>query len=258
MFRHTNILTPHELDSKTSETEGRFYYRNDEPYASVTTVMSMLSKEGLTEWKEAIGEEAHLDIMLKASLQGTVMHEMIHFYLKNYEMKDIIAEGERVLAEELAKRIADGHPLLKTQDDIDFRWEQATTNAKRMFHMQRLSHLKHIDNIYLLENVLWSDTLKVAGRVDCIAEFDGVLSIVDFKSSVNNKQIRHAMDYCYQLAAYSLMAKEMYDIDIEQIVIIGINTAGTKPFKIIDRADKFYGGFVDLVDAYYNKRGQNV
>jgi genome maintenance exonuclease 1 len=85
---------------------------------------------------------------------------------------------------------------------------------------QAESEIDKIDNIHLLETTLWSDTLKLAGRVDCIAEYEGVLSVVDFKSASKEKPANDIKEYFMQATAYAIMYQERYGTKIDNIVIL--------------------------------------
>ena len=85
---------------------------------------------------------------------------------------------------------------------------------------QAESEIDKIDNIHLLEATLWSDTLKLAGRVDCIAEYEGVLSVVDFKSASKEKPANDIKEYFMQATAYAIMYQERYGKKIDNIVIL--------------------------------------
>jgi genome maintenance exonuclease 1 len=80
--------------------------------------------------------------------------------------------------------------------------------------------LHRIDNVRAQEVPLWSHTLKLAGRVDCVAEFDGKLSIIDFKGSTRRKSPSNITNYFCQATAYSIMWNEMMGEEIDQIVIL--------------------------------------
>jgi hypothetical protein len=80
--------------------------------------------------------------------------------------------------------------------------------------------LERINNIKALEIPLWSDTLRLAGRVDCVADYDGVLSIIDFKTSTREKSKIDIEEYFLQTTAYSLMMEERYDLNIDKLVIV--------------------------------------
>jgi genome maintenance exonuclease 1 len=80
--------------------------------------------------------------------------------------------------------------------------------------------LNRINNIHYQECALWSKQLEMAGRVDCIAEFDGELSVIDFKTSKKIKSSADIEDYYWQTAAYALMYEEMIGIPINNLVII--------------------------------------
>ena len=77
-----------------------------------------------------------------------------------------------------------------------------------------------IDNIYEIESSLWSGSMGIAGRVDCIAEFDGVLSIIDFKGSTRKKSPEHIQEYFMQATAYAIAFQERTGIEINNFVIL--------------------------------------
>ena len=80
--------------------------------------------------------------------------------------------------------------------------------------------LDNIDNIREIEQRLFSQKLEIAGTTDCVAEYDGVLSIIDFKSSTYMKDKDSITDYFIQATFYSLAWEELTGEKIEQIVII--------------------------------------
>ena len=95
---------------------------------------------------------------------------------------------------------------------------------KEMFDAMS-NHLRdHVDNIHGVESFLYSDFLRTAGQVDCIAEYDGVLSVIDFKTSKKRKPESWIQNYFVQAAAYSFMFEERTNIQIPQLVImIGVD-----------------------------------
>ena len=113
-----------------------------------------------------------------------------------------------------------------------------------------------IDNIHLLEATLWSDTLKLAGRVDCVAEFDGKLSVIDFKSASKEKPASDIKEYFMQATAYAIMYQERYGTPIENIVIIMssedgmVNVYQKNPIEYVPslfEAIKEYNSSVELI-----------
>ena len=96
--------------------------------------------------------------------------------------------------------------------------ELASNEAMLFNNLKRSLH--RINNIRAQEVPLWSHTLRLAGRVDCVAEFDGKLSIIDFKGSTRRKSPSKIVNYFCQATAYSIMWHEMMGEEIEQIVIL--------------------------------------
>ena len=142
---------PVELqDIKATNKDGiRLYETPDgNMYPSITTVLSVRNKQGLFEWRKRVGEEVANYIARTAAARGTAVHHMCEDYLNN--------------------------------EDMEKHKEKFLPHA--LFTQLRDKLLTRIDNIHSQEAGLYSDKYKVAGRVDCIAEFVGVLSIIDFKT----------------------------------------------------------------------------
>jgi len=164
----------------------RFYVTpDDNAYPSITTILSLQDKPGLKKWREDVGEKEAKRISQDSMRIGTAVHQMAEFYLSNYIIK---------LKDE-DKKIVD------------------TFNRLRFL-------LGNINNIVGLEIPLFSDLLRVAGTTDCIAEYNGKLSIIDFKTSRRPKKEEWIDDYYMQTFAYKLMFEEMTGVEIKQIVIL--------------------------------------
>jgi len=164
----------------------RFYVTPDgNSYPSITTVLSLQEKPGIDKWKEKVGEKEAKRISKESMRIGTAVHQMAEFYLSNYIIK------------------------LKNEDKkiVD------TFNRLRFL-------LGNINNIVGVEIPLYSDLLRVAGTADCVAEYNGVPSIIDFKTSRKPKKEEWIDDYYMQTFAYKLMFEEMTGIEIQQIVIL--------------------------------------
>jgi hypothetical protein len=176
-----------DLKCKMGEN-GRFYVApNGEHLRSVTTILDeKLNKDWLKEWKRRVGEEKADRIKRKAAKRGTAVHDMAQRYLLNE--KDYIKGTlpHYVMAFDSVKKVLD----------------------------------KHVGVIYAIETPLYSLTLKTAGRIDLVAEYDEILSVIDFKTA-NRKRIEEQIhSYFLQTTAYSLMFERLYNINISQIVII--------------------------------------
>lgn len=186
-FDHV-ALTPIEMETIT--IDGKRYYvtptGNNHP--SVTTVISNNSKKvaSINKWRNRVGKEKAQSISNKAATKGTRYHKLVEDYLNN----------------ELDLEIYQDQPL-----------------PVYMFHSSK-DILDRINNIYLQEAALYSDRLSIAGRVDCIAEFDGDLSIIDFKTSIKPKKEEYMYDYFVQECAYACMLQECYGISVKKLVTI--------------------------------------
>ena len=147
-FLHETVDIPGQI--KQINTSGkRLYETPDGNFPSITTVLSSLSKAGIQAWRKRVGEEEANRISTQASRRGTRTHSIIEDYLKNQQ--DYLS----------------GH----MPDSIElFQSVQSILNT-------------HIGKIYGLEVSLWSKFLGVAGRCDCIAEYDDEISIIDWKTS---------------------------------------------------------------------------
>jgi genome maintenance exonuclease 1 len=133
-----------------------------------------------------VGHERAEQIKVQAGNRGTAIHTICEDYLLN---KDLYPE------------------------DVMPSNVMTFTNIKPILD-------KRIGQIYAVEAPLYSKTLNTAGRTDCIADFDGVVSIVDFKTSLKPKKEEWIEDYFLQATCYSLMAEALSDLKIPQIAII--------------------------------------
>jgi len=142
------------------------------------------NKESLERWRNNIGHQVAHYITTESAKNGTAAHEIIEQYLNN-------------------KSIPDGTSLLSKA------------------HLDQLKPLLHnIDNIRCTEIPLYSDTMKLAGTCDCIAEYNGKLSIIDFKTSRKQKKEFWILNYFLQATAYSKMYSHLTDTEIPQIIIL--------------------------------------
>lgn len=200
MFNHVehDIVLP-KLTRKTTE-EGRRYFTPDgNAYPSITTVLGVLSKDGILEWRKRVGEEEANRISRQAATLGTAVHKLAEDYLDNLPDWNKGAMPANLASFNDLKTILD----------------------------------ERLNNIYFQEEFLYSDRLKCAGQVDCIAEFDGQLSIVDFKTSRKPKKEEWITSYFIQASFYAAAFYERTGIPIKQGVIL-ITVDGNEPqvFKV--------------------------
>jgi genome maintenance exonuclease 1 len=182
MFNHMELDLP--TMSRINEDGKRLYVTpNGKKYPSVTTVTSLGSIESIKAWRAKVGEEEANRISNRASSRGTRIHTLCEVYLNNEEVKLGMYDTEM--------------------------W----TGFKPI--------LDDIDNIFCLESMLFSHKLEIAGTTDCIANYKGVLSVIDFKTSGKLKKKEWISSYFLQGAFYSMMYSEMTKTTMpEQIVIL--------------------------------------
>ena len=160
--------------------------------------MSNRGKEGLFEWRKRVGNDVANYISRKAAKRGTLVHQMCEDYLNNVGF------------------------------DQPQWWGEAEKNFLPfcLFNQLRNRPLQRINNIHAQECGLYSDKYKVAGRVDCIAEYNNVLSIIDFKTSTSERNDEYNENYYIQTAAYAEMYEERTGIPTDQIVILVVTEDG--------------------------------
>lgn len=221
MFTHKFANIP-KLEQVNCPTEGRYYATllGDVKYPSITRVLGEMSdKTSLIKWKERVGEAEAERISKVATERGTAMHQLCEDYLMNKELSDVDNVG--------------GEMLFKIMCQV----------------------LKRFDNIRCLEAPMFSHTLRVAGTVDCIAEIDGKLTIIDFKTSMKQKRKawidNYFMQACFYFTAYYEMTGEMP----KQIAILIACMDGTlQEFYLKPKDVKAYTvKLKDTIDQYYEK-----
>lgn len=217
MFIHENIdLGYTDLTSETKETGRKYNTPDGKAYPSITTVLGVLSKDSIAAWRKRVGDEEANKISYRASRRGTAVHEMVEKYLDN------------------CSDYRDGY----TPDILDsFR------NIKGVLD-------ERIGKIYGQELPLYSDHLRVAGRVDCVAEFDGKISIIDFKTARKPKRKEWIESYFCQETAYAIMWEERTGMPIEQLVtIVSVDHHGSQVF--VESRDNWVPKLRETIDVYY-------
>jgi genome maintenance exonuclease 1 len=211
MFNHVQLEFP-KLKRVTADNGSRVYETpSGKAYPSVTTVTGLLKKQAIMEWRKRVGEEEANKISSKAANRGTRIHSLCEQYLLNKE-------------------------IVPNMFDVDM-WQ----NMK--------PHLHNINNIHALEQPLYSDHLEVAGTVDCIAEYNGKMSVIDFKTSKRLKHRDDIHDYFMQCSAYAVAFEEMTKIPVPQLVIL-IAVDDEKPLVFVEKRNEWINGFKDLRAEY--------
>jgi len=200
MFNHVGLeANLPELTRETTPQGRRYFTPEGKSYPSITTVLSMLSKDSIKKWREKVGEVEANKISQQASTRGTAVHQLAEDYLNNKE-----------------------------------DWKKGAMPSN-LFSFNQIKPIldEYVDNIRLQEVFLYSDRLETAGQVDCIAEYDGVLSIIDFKTSRKPKKEEWITSYFMQAAFYAAAFYERTGIPIKQgVIIIAVDGEEPQVFKV--------------------------
>ncbi len=208
-----------ELKAVTSPSGKRVYTTPEgNKYPSITTMLGHKEKPWLKDWQNMLGKDKAAKETKRAADRGTAIHEMAEKYLNN---EDGFTKGYDA-------------QLVRGFNQLKFK-------------------LNNVNNIRIQEAALYSDTLKIAGRVDCVGEYDGVLSIIDFKTSTNNKDRGMIGDYFLQCTAYAIMWHEMTGESIEDITILMSVEKGMVPLVYQDKIDKYVAPLLKRIDEYYRE-----
>jgi ATP-dependent exoDNAse (exonuclease V) beta subunit len=214
-FKHVGCDIDYELKAEVVNGK-RFYATPDgNKYPSVTTITSQYNKQSIMEWRKRVGEEEANRISSRAAGRGTRVHTICENYLNNQD-------------DYMKKQMPDAVVMFKTlQPLLD----------------------QYVNNIHALEVPLYSDYLRTAGRVDCIAEFDGTLSVIDFKTSSKPKEDQWIQNYYMQCSAYAVMFEERTGIPVPRIVVM-IAVDGDKSQVFVKKRNDYVSEFIKYRDIY--------
>jgi len=220
MFIHEQIdLGYEDLEAKTTSSGRKYQTPTGKQYPSVTTVLSILSEEAIQKWRARVGAEEANKISHRAATRGTAVHEIIEKYLDN------------------DPKFKEGYMPNIISDFMDVK--------------QILD--ERVGTIYAQECPLYSDYLKIAGRVDCVAEFDGKPSIIDFKTSRKTKKKSWIENYFIQESAYAIMWEERTGMPITQLVtIISVDNEDSQVF--IEHRDNWDAKLLETIDEYKKRK----
>ena len=201
MFVHTPNTKPLPQLKRKNEDGRRVYYDTEgNRYHSVTNVVGSIDEKGLEEWRNAVGEDVANYVSRRAMNLGTKLHTMVETYLYN-------------------KKNTEKNIFAKAHFD----------NIKPL--------LQPIANIRGLEEKMCSKDLGLAGTADCIAEYNGKLSIIDFKTSSKKKQEDWILKYFLQTTAYAIMWEEITGDKVDQIVVLITGEDGSREEYIRKKQD---------------------
>ena len=212
-FIHKQIFDMPGLEQATAPSGARVYRTpSGVLYPSVTTVTGMLKQHIFEKWRDRVGEAEANRVSKQAAARGTRIHQLCEDYLSNRSLV-----FDNLLDQSL--------------------WSNLEVS------------LNDINQIHALETRLYSDHLQVAGTVDCIAQYKGTLSVIDFKTSKREKDKADISDYFMQCAAYAVAFEERTGIPVPQLVIImAIDDSPTKVF--VEQRDNWVDSFIKLREEY--------
>lgn len=211
-FNHVDLHLP-KLQRETIDGV-RFYKipgkENIKRLVSITSVTSHKNRQIFIDWRKKVGDAKADKITKQSTSRGTDMHSIVENYLLNI-------------------------PELPEVQPI----------SNYLFKIAR-KDLDKINNIHAIEDSLYSEVLGIAGTVDCIAEYDGELAVIDFKTSKKPKPVEWIEHYFVQCMAYGCMLYELTGISVKKLVIIMACENGE--CEVYEEYDK--GKYIKLLVEY--------
>jgi genome maintenance exonuclease 1 len=220
MFNFVTLPVQLEELESIQKDDMRFYPTpSGKQYPSITTVTSFKKAAFFKEWRRKVGEEVADRKTSRATGRGTAFHSIVESYLKNESLEEHKSKPLPYMLFQVAKPT-----------------------------------LNRISNIHVLEGALYSDYLRVAGRVDCIAEFDGELAVIDFKTSDKEKKEEWIENYFVQETAYAVMFYERTGLQPKKIVTIIATEEGECQVIVKDNLDYYFTLLKEYIDAFTRGR----
>tara|TARA_B100000902_G_scaffold161073_1_gene156602 strand:+ start:524 stop:1234 length:711 start_codon:yes stop_codon:yes gene_type:complete len=211
--QYDHIDIPRIPKLKRENIAGERHYVNEQGsiYPSITTILSIRGKEAIYEWRKRVGDAEANRITRRSTTRGTQFHNLLEQYFLNQ-----ITDVDLFKANALAKNPGVWYLFLEAIQELE----------------------RHIGKIYCIEDYLYSDEYQVAGAVDMIAEWDGKISVVDFKTSNSAKKEEWIENYFIQGTAYAKMFTERTGIECNQLIIFVVPDDGI-PQTFIKRVDDY-------------------
>lgn len=219
-FLHEPVDLGYDDLIATTKDSGRVYTDpNNNTYPSITTVLSILSEDAIKAWKARVGEEEANRISKTASNRGTAVHDLLERYVNNE------SDFDKEVESHIMQSFYDVKPVLD----------------------------KCLTKVYAQEAGLYSERLGVAGRVDCVGEWNGIDSIIDYKTSKKLKKKEWIDSYFMQSTAYAIMWEERTGIPINQIVVI-IAVDNEEPQIFIEKRENWTEKLIQTIAEYKSRK----
>jgi len=218
MFTVENHLGDLELDKKEVDGIRLYNLPNGDWVPSITSVTSFYNREVFRKWRKRVGDTEANRITKESTERGTDYHEAAQAYLENKELD----------------------------------WDNYLPLTQFMFKSSQ-PYLDKIGKIHAIERTLYSEYLGLAGRVDCIAEYDGELAIIDFKTSKKIKPEKWIEQYFVQETAYACMYYELTGIAVDKLITIMVTPEGD--VHVYDKRNK--SDYIKLLVNYVKEFVEN-
>jgi genome maintenance exonuclease 1 len=218
MFAHEPIDLGYEkLERVTSDSMRVYTDPDNNPYPSVTTVLSILSEAGIAAWRARVGEEEANRISTQAANRGTKVHEVIESYVAN--------EFNNMYMPNVMEMFYDIKPIIDMS----------------------------LTKVYAQEAPLYSKHLGIAGTVDCVGVWNGKNSVIDWKTSKRLKKKEWISGYFMQCAAYAIMWEERTGMPITQLVT-AIAVDNEQPQIFIEHRDDWDKELIKTINEYKRRK----
>ena len=228
MFVHAPV-TLTEMTAVTTDTGRQYMTPEGVNLPSITTVLSILSRDSIAKWRSRVGEKEANRISYRASTRGTSVHEICEKYVNNDP------DWNKYMA--------------INPDNGEMKMTKRTPDLIDSFLKMKPILDERLTTVYAQEAPLYSTHLGVAGRVDCVGIFDGKLSIIDYKTAMKPKRLDWIKNYFMQESAYAIMWEERTGMPITQLVTI-ISVDNSEPQVFIEHRDNWVRPLLDTIDQY--------
>ena len=229
-YEHIEILKIPELSRQNIAGERHYVNIEGKSYPSITTILSIRGKEAIYEWRKRVGDAEANRITKRSTTRGTQFHSLLEQYFLNQ-----ITDVDHFKASAIAKNPGVWFLFLEAIQELE----------------------NHIGKIYCIEDYLYSDEYGVAGAVDMIAEWDGKISVVDFKTSNSAKREEWIENYFIQGTAYAKMFTERTGIPCDQLIIFAVPDDGI-PQTFTKRVDDYTELLRESIRDYNNHKSKRA
>jgi len=218
MFTHCPPMVIENLNTETVDDKRYYVTPSGQRLPSVTTVLGAMKKKEIMAWRRRVGEVEANRVSKLATGRGNRVHTLAEKYLMNESIE----------------------------------WKKEMPDAIEMFQ-SIVPHFDKINNIHYMEQALWSEKIGLAGRVDLIAEWEGKLSVIDFKTSKRIKTEDKIQDYFAQCVAYAMMYEERVGAPIDQIVVL-MAVENEQPLIFVKETKDYIDTLYEHIEFYKSNK----